>query len=247
LYFYNHFPQAVAVALEMQDAGWPASFAYTTHPWLVSEFLTGEANCSHFRPTDVEIQLIEDAIEQDIFRWHGKPMNIFPELTDSDFFEDALSIRTDLNLRFNKSWGSITAKSTDVPGLSQSVIPIMAKAGIQAVHMGYNWACHTADVPPIFVWKHEETGTDVIAMVEDSYGNFVYTPELPEALAFLYTMDNGNPPDFDTIINFWASLTEQFPTANIKLSSLDEFAERLMTVKDKLPVYTGEIGDTWSV
>ena len=174
-------------------------------------------------------------------------MNLLPELTDSGLFQDALGIMQDLNARFNKSWGSVTAKSTDVPGLSKSLIPHFANAGIQAVHMGYNGNVRSPDLPSIFLWQHEQTNTSVIAMIEDSYGNFVYTPELPEALAFLYTMDNGSPPDPDTVITFWADLQTQFPNAQIKLSSLDEFALRLATVKSKLPVYTGEIGDSWYV
>ncbi len=247
LYFYNHFPEAIATALELQGNGGPIQFAYTTHPFLVAEYLDGAANCSHFQRTQLEIDLMIEAIENDIIRWHGKPMNIYPELTDNAFFQDALSIMQSLNARFNKTWGQTVAKSTDVTGLSKSVIPILANANIKALHMGYNWACHTANVPPVFVWKHNQTGSSVIAMVEDSYGSFVYHPALKQGMAFLYTMDNQNPPDVETITAYWHSLQAQFPNSNLIMSSLDAFAQQLMTVEDQLPVYTGEIGDTWYV
>ena len=48
-------------------------------------------------------------------------------------------------------------------------------------------------------------------MIEDCCGNFVYSPELPEALAFLYTMDNGSPPSAADVTAFWTQLQARFP------------------------------------
>jgi hypothetical protein len=54
-----------------------------------------------------------------------------------------------------QSWGAIAGKSTDVPGLSRSNIPIMASRGRKSVHIGYNGACLPADVPQV---REEEDG-----------------------------------------------------------------------------------------
>ena len=76
-----------------------------------------------------------------------------------------------LNERFNKSWGRTTCKSTDVPGLSKSAIPILAKAGKRAIHLGYNSACRVPNIPMAFLWTHEETATQLLTFVNNNYGD----------------------------------------------------------------------------
>jgi hypothetical protein len=47
------------------------------------------------------------------------------------------------------------------------------------------------------------------------------------------------------VLQLWAKLRKQFPNAKIIASSLDTFVEKVLTIKHKLPVFTGEMGDTW--
>jgi hypothetical protein len=88
-------------------------------------------------------------------------MNNFVELEDGPWFATSLSMSGALNAAFNKSWGSVTCKSTDVPGMSKSSIPYFAAAGKLALHIGYNSACRVPDIPMAFNWVHEETDTQV--------------------------------------------------------------------------------------
>ena len=65
-------------------------------------------------------------------------MNNFVELEDGQWFETSLGMAGALNEVFNKTWGSVTCKSTDVPGMSRSSIPHFAAVGKKALHIGYN-------------------------------------------------------------------------------------------------------------
>jgi hypothetical protein len=47
------------------------------------------------------------------------------------------------------------------------------------------------------------------------------------------------------VLQLWSSLRKQFPNAKIIASSLDTFVEKVLTIKHLLPVFSGEMGDTW--
>lgn len=91
--------------------------------------------------------------------------------------------------------GTVTAKSTDVPGLSISTVPLLAAKGLKAVHIGYNGACLVPDVPPLFVWRHEASSTELVVMVESGYGEQIIAENASRALVLDYTLDNGSPPN----------------------------------------------------
>ena len=58
---------------------------------------------------------------------------------------------------------------------------------MRAYHIGYNGACKLPDpLPAVFVWRHDETGTELLTMVEDSYGNMMRIAGDDTALVFQY-------------------------------------------------------------
>ncbi len=52
-------------------------------------------------------------------------------------------------------------------------------------------------------------------------------------------------PFFQEILGYYEILREEFPDAQLKASTFENFFSKLNTIKDKLPVYEKEIGDTW--
>ena len=64
----------------------------------------------------------------------------------------------------------LCGKLTDTTGMSRSAIPMLAKHGVKAFHIGYNGVGGLPDVNSTFVWKHEQTGTELLTMIEDNYG-----------------------------------------------------------------------------
>jgi hypothetical protein len=122
------------------------------------------------------LALMDQAIADGDIRWHGKPMNNFVELEDGPWFETSLQLSGQLNKRFNTSWGALACKSTDVPGMSRSSIPYFAAAGKRSLHMGYNSKCRVPDIPMAFNWVHQETGTSLLAFVNNNYGSVITVP-----------------------------------------------------------------------
>lgn len=246
-YFQKHFPNGWALSAALRALGGPATYAVTSHPWLILEFLDGTAGCSRTPRTPAQIAAMEAAIMRDDVRWHGKPMNNFVELEDGPWFASSLELAGELNRRYNKSWGALATKSTDVPGLSKSAIPWLAAAGKRSIHLGYNSACRVPDIPSAFNWVHEATGTELLTFVNNNYGSEILIPGSGHALSFLYSMDNsGPPPNTDTVVKWWAATQARFPNATIVLSSLDDFTRAVLPLAARLPQVTGEIGQSWS-
>lgn len=146
-------------------------------------------------------------------------------------------------------------------GASRSIVPILADAGVKAVHWGWNPGCVTPHLPSVLRWLHPETGTELLLMIADSYGGevtmadsykgeqapHVHVPGWDQALVFMYSTDNHAPPTADAIEAYWRHTQAQFPNARIVANSMDSFADKLWAAKETvpLPTYAGEVGDCW--
>jgi hypothetical protein len=82
-------------------------------------------------------------------------------------------------------------------------------------------------------------------MYQHTYGASATVPGLDEALTFAHTNDNHGPQTPAQVEAVYAHLREEFPTAEIRAATLDDFAHALDRVRADLPVITGEIGDSW--
>jgi len=71
-------------------------------------------------------------------------------------------------------------------------------------------------------------------------------PGFSHALAYNWRGDNQGPPEsVDEVKAAFNKVRKDFPGASVIASTLDAFATELETVKNKLEVFTGEIGDSW--
>ena len=246
LYFNRWLPQSIALAQQMRARGGEARFALTSHPALIAEFLDGAAGCAHAQPNASARADMRAAITRGDVMWHGKFGNLFPELMDGAGFASSLREADRLNAQFGTAYGATTVKSTDVPGLSRSVIPILRAAGRRAVHMGYNSACRMAAIPQSFMWTHPESGGSLLAMANNNYGSTIVVP--PHALVWKYQSDNTGPPTPTEVDAFVASLHAAWPGASVALSSLDAFAAAVLAspAAASLPTLSSEVGDSWT-
>lgn len=81
-----------------------------------------------------------------------------------------------------------------------------------------------------------------------SKGEFCSTilPGSPDAMVVDWRGDNAGPPSTARLlITDFQTIQVQFPNAKIIPSTFDQFIKTVQPVKDKLPVITSEIGDTW--
>ncbi len=233
-YFERFIPKAIRLARQLRESGNPDRFLWTVGSWLIYHFLeTG---------TSEQRKELEQAILDGDIVWHGLPFTTHTELMDASLFRHGLSLSQTLDKRFGRK--TISAKMTDVVGHSRSIVPMLAEAGIEFLHIGCNRASRPPEVPPLFVWQHPD-GLEIIASVMTGYGSLLVPDSANFALCFAFTGDNDGPQTVDEVLDYYRQLRETYPNADVHASTLDAFTQQLRAIKPTLPVITRELGDTW--
>ncbi|MEG2117313.1 MAG: DUF5054 domain-containing protein, partial [Clostridia bacterium] len=132
---------------------------------------------------------------------------------------------------------------TDVPGHTKSLVPLLAEYGIKLLHIGVNGASAIPKAPPLFVWKNGDS--EVVVIYEGSYGGEFRCEFVDDIIYFAHTGDNSGVANYATAMSVYDKLCKKYPDAEVVAGGLDEMAEKLWAVRDKLPIVTSEIGDTW--
>ncbi|MFH8519874.1 DUF5054 domain-containing protein [Streptomyces gelaticus] len=237
-YVHEYLPRAIDLARELDRRGGPARFVWTTGAWLIHEALR--------LSTPDERSVLEDAIRAGHVRWHGLPLTTHTELMDPGLVEHGIAIGRRLDSAFGRR--TIAAKMTDVPGHTIGLVPFLANAGIEYLHLGVNDASAVPEVPEFFVWRAPD-GSEVVVNYARSYGatelGVAIVPGGTEALHLAHTGDNSGPPSADDIEELFARLSEAYPGATIVASTLDAFAAAVLPMRAHLPVVDQEIGDSW--
>jgi len=190
-----------------------------------------------------QLKEFEQAVAEGKIAWHGLPFTMHSELMDESLFRFGLSYSKKLDERFGKK--TIAAKMTDVPGHTRAIVPLLAEAGIKFLHIGLNPGSTAPDVPKAFIWRHSD-GSEVTVLYDSKeYGELSILPEYSFGLALASTEDNIGPPDLNSVITAIDKYQTMLPNTNIHISTLDDFGRKLYKVKESLPVFKSEIGDTW--
>ncbi len=244
-YFDRYIPEAIKLAERMRQGERgalgqaPDGFIWTTGSWLIYEYLERADSAGRRR--------MEEAIGNGDIAWHALPFTLFSENMDAPLFRFGLSLSQTLDKRFGKH--TIAGKMTDVPGHTRAIVPLLAEAGVEFLHLAINPCCALPDVPPVFVWQDPDSGAEVVIMVQHGYGHFgdthVAVPGMADALAFAYTDDNVGPQTSEQVQKSYRQMRNQVPGAEVFASTLDAYAGHLPEARDSLPVITQEIGDTW--
>ncbi len=234
-YFEQYIPRALNVAQELRHAGGVERFVWTTGAWLIYEYLE--------RASRAERVQMEIAIAAGDLVWHALPFTTHSELMDVDLFRFGLSLAQELDARFGKK--TIAAKMSDVPGHTRGIVPLLAEAGIQFLHIGVNAASTAPAVPPVLIWRAPDDSDVMVMYHKGSYGALQIVPGLDKAIAFAHTSDNLGPQTVEQVRAVYAQLRDAFPDAEIVASTMDAFARELSEMKTQLPVVTQELGDTW--
>ncbi|UVI28818.1 DUF5054 domain-containing protein [Paenibacillus spongiae] len=233
-YMKQFIPQALELSERLAEEDGKANFVWTTGSWLIHEYLRTASPDSRSR--------MEEAIRQGRIAWHGLPFTTHSELMDARLFEFGLSLSRNLDRQFGKK--TIAAKMTDVPGHTIGIVPILARNGIQYLHLGVNPASTKPNVPEVFVWRAAD-GSEIIVNYAADYGKPLKIEGLEDALYFAHTGDNHGPSGIEAVRDLFDRLQLDYPGAEIVASSLDAFAAKLFALKDRLPVIREEIGDSW--
>ncbi len=233
-YFDVYFPAAIKIASEMRQAGGDR-YIWTTGSWLVYEYL------EQAPPTGR--RMMETAIAAGDICWHALPFSWQTEMISRSMIEGALGFSAALDRRFGHR--TIAAKMTDVPGHSRGIIAPLATGGIRLLDIGVNAASTPPDVPDLFLWKDPAGNALAMMYHRHDYGGLVVIPGAGVAVDVEVRGDNSGPHTPAEIAAIYARLRAQFPGADVRASNLNEVAAAVDRVRDRLPVVTAEIGDTW--
>ncbi|HHT82901.1 MAG: DUF5054 domain-containing protein [Christensenellales bacterium] len=231
LYIEKFFPAAIKLAKELNTD--KKRFIWTTGSWIIENAL--KKACPEIK------KQLEEALERGDIAPHALPFTTHTELLDKDTFEYGLEIAAKLKKKYGLNL--CAAKMTDVPGHTKAIIPLLKKYGIKLLHIGVNDSSAAPKLPQAFVWKHNED--EIIVLYEDSYGGLYKNEHIDDILFFAHSMDNHGPNAKDSLLRIYAELEKRYPDYTVEASTLDEYASALWRVKDKLPVITSEIGDSW--
>jgi len=232
-YFTEYFPRAIEIARAANAAG-KRRYVWTTGSWLLYEYLQQAS------PADRET--MEQAIARGDIAWHALPFTWQTEMLDQSMIEGSIGLSHGLDRRF----GVITtgAKMTDVPGHTRGLIAPLVKQGVGFLEIGVNGGSTVARVPPLFLWK-SPSGAGLPVMYHWDYGATARVPGSDLALVTSVRGDNSGPHTEKEIAAIHSQLAERFPKAQINACNLSEMAAAIAPYRDKLPVVTEEIGDTW--
>ena len=233
-YFDVYYPQAIETGAALRRAGGDR-YTWTTGSWLLYEYLE-QANAEQRRA-------MEQSIAAGDISWHALPFSWQTEMLDRSMIDGALSLSRSLDARFGHK--TIGAKMTDVPGHTRGIIAPLAAAGVTLLDIGVNGASTPPDVPDVFLWKSTDGSTLPMIYHRHDYGGTVVLPGTDTAFSMEMRGDNDGPHSQDEIRAIYTRLRQQFPGATISAATLSDVAAALAPVRDKLPVVTDEIGDTW--
>lgn len=231
-YLNSFIPDAISLAEKVNTTD-KKYFVWTTGSWLLKEMLNGA--------DDVQRERLINAIKNGNIAPHAMPFTTHSELLDYDTFDYGLSIVNALDeIRGRKT---VAAKMTDVPGHTKGIVKLLAKHGIKLLHIGVNGASAIPEVPECFLWKNGDY--EVIVIYSGDYGGAFKSDFMDEVLYFDHTLDNHGAPSPQKVMDKFNKIQSQFPDYEITAGTMDDFADIIWQYRDKLPVYEGEIGDTW--
>jgi hypothetical protein len=161
-----------------------------TQTWLIALFL----NCNESNyvsdprygnhhllqcPNASAVAKFKRAVKLGDIVWHAaatdQEAGYFP---NAGLFEASLVLNDRLALELGVKRSTVIS-TRDVPGWSRAAIPLLAKHGINGMSFGSGNPPGRADVPPIFVWRDEQSQKEVVATWESGYGGIGTLFKLP--------------------------------------------------------------------
>lgn len=231
-YLEEFIPGAIELAKTVNTAE-RKNFVWTTGSWIIKEALE---QSDENRKNEL-VRAIKDG---DIVA-HGLPFTLHSELFDKDTLDFGLSIVDDIDALRGKK--TVAAKMTDVPGHTRAIVPLLAKHGIKLLHIGVNGVSAVPELPECFLWRC--SGAEIVVVYSGDYGGAFKSELVDEVLYFDHTVDNRGAPSPERVLQKLGEIQKEYPDYEVTAGTLDEFAECIWAVRDKLPVFEGEIGDTW--
>lgn len=231
-YIDEFIPNAVKTAKSVNTDDCK-KFVWTTGSWILKEAL-------HYGSDENKKELIA-AIERGDIAPHALPFTTHTELLDEDTMRYGLDLVDEIDSIRGKK--TVAAKMTDVPGHTKALVPLLVQKGIKLLHIGVNGASAIPDVPECFLWR--AYGAEIVVIYSGEYGGAYKNEFVDDVLYFDHTLDNHGAGGKTAVKMNIKRIQKQYPDYYITAGTLDDYAEEIWQVRDRLPVVTSEIGDTW--
>ncbi|MCD7774038.1 MAG: DUF5054 domain-containing protein [Clostridiales bacterium] len=232
MYIESFIPDAVKLADNINTSD-KKSFVWTTGSWILKETLD--------KGTVKQREYLKQAIERGHVVPHAMPFTVHTELLDEDTLDYGLSIADRLDVIRGRK--TVAAKMTDVPGHTRGLVRLLAKHGIKLLHIGVNGASAMPEVPECFLWKDGDS--EVVVIYSGEYGGAFQCEFTEEILYIDHSLDNKGVPAPDKIKARLRQIEKDFPEYTAEGGTFDEYADIIWEKRNSLPVFEGEIGDTW--
>jgi hypothetical protein len=226
--------EAAAQAEALRAEGGPRKFVWTVPAWIAHEaleILDGAALAS-----------VERALAAGDIAWHALPFTTHTELMDEALCEAACAISRRLDRRFGVT--TRAAKLTDVPGHTLGLVTVLARCGIDFLHVGVNGMSPSPAVPPLFRWR-DGLGNEVVTAYEPGYAGEVRIPGDDRLLRWCFVGDNMEVPSLADIRAAHAAAVSAYPGAEVAAGRLDDWSEGIRARAAALPAVEHELGDSW--
>ncbi|GAA0886698.1 hypothetical protein GCM10009120_52970 [Sphingobacterium siyangense subsp. cladoniae] len=233
-YMNEFIPKAIAVAEELRNSRAKERYVWTTGSWLIATYLEQASPENKAK--------LEAAIRRGDIVWNAIPYTVESESLNKALFGTMLQLSRKLDQKYGKQ--TRAAKMTDVPGHTRGIVPLLQKSGIDFLQIGVNPASKVPNVPALCRWKSPD-GSEVTLMYQKDYGSDMILPDGKTAMVIVFTGDNHGPHTVKQVKEIYASIQKRYPNAALQASTLSDVAAVLRPMKDKLPLVTQEIGDTW--
>ena len=147
-YFQEHIPRAIEMAKHFRESK-KRNFVYQMHAWILNLYVNcvswtvddgcPENSVSVHCPSENEIKAFDEAVRSGDIVWTHSPFNINPELVGCSFlFEDSIQVANSLDERYGMKNVTRVWSNVDVKGFARSAIPLLKRAGFEALYVGQN-------------------------------------------------------------------------------------------------------------
>jgi alpha-mannosidase len=221
--------------------GYPAGkrYVWTLPSWPMQKTVEGMSD-------EYLKQSVEHLLKEGQLIWHAFPYTTYTEFCGLEELIRGLYVSRELAIRYGR-WPQ-DAKMTDVPGHTWILPTILAKAGVQFLHLGSNEAATPPDVPRLFFWEGPDGSRVLTYYSKGSYGTDLVPPEdweYPYWLAMLHTLDNQGPQNTAYIEALFARAERELSGVEVVIGALEDFGKAMLEGDFDIPVVRGDMADTW--
>ena len=235
-------------------------FAWTGPGWVMSKVLEDWPG-----QTPARRQRLDAYVKAGKLRFHALPFTLESDACEPEEMARGFIFASQLCRRYGMPLPR-SAKKTDVPSHGGALATVLARGGVQFMHIGCNWPSGCVQTPGLFWWEGPD-GSRVLTLYSNTYGtcvpewlprwysaqdpfiarNLAPAADWPYAIwpAIIVTPDNSGPPKADQVKALFDDVAQRLPGVKVRMGTMDDFVDAILQEQPEIPVVKGEMPDTW--